>query len=130
VSTPKEHLRMQWDEVHRAESDLATLDRLGVSSTDPAYTRLQGILEPTKAKVGRRLPRIITWLASMFGFSPGIIKLWHDGDFGFMSEARTRPGAPPVYKKVSDEVAVAIIKREVTPEMEKELMTPDPYIGE
>ncbi len=130
MSTPEEHLRFQWDEVHRAEKDLATLDRLGVSTTDPAYLRLQGERGAALAKVGTVMPRDTILLAWSFGFSPGDIKLWHDGDAGWMTEARVRAGATPVYKTVSDEVAVAIIKREVTPGLEKVLMTPDPYIGE
>ena len=130
MSTPKEHLRFQWDEVHRAEDDLATLTRLGVLETDPVYVRLEAERGAALAKVGTVLPRDTILLAWSFGFSPGIIKIWHDGDAGWVSEARVKPGAPPVYKKVSDEVAVAIIKKEVTPELEKELMTPDPYLGE
>ncbi len=130
MSTPEEHLRMQWDEVHKADADLATLRRLGVLETDPAYASLWGARGAALAKVGTVLPRDTILLAWSFGFSPGIIKVWHDGDAGWVSEARVRPDAPPVYKKVSDEVAVAIIKKEVTPELEKVLMTPDPYEGE
>jgi len=130
MSTPEQHLRMQWDEVHRAERDLATLDRLGVSKTDPAYEKLLQERGAALVKVGTKVSRDTILLAWSFGFSPGIIKLWHDGDFGWVSEARVRAGAPPVYRKVSDEMAVAIIKKEVTPELEKVLMTPDPYLGE
>jgi len=130
VSTPKEHLRFQWDEVHRAEDDLATLERLGVSTTDPAYVKLSEEVGAALAKVGTVVSRDTLLLAWSFGFSPGDIKLWHDGDAGWMTEARVRPGAPPVYRKVSDEVAVALIKKQITPELEKVLMTPDDYIGE
>ena len=42
-----------------------------------------------------------------------------------MTEARERPGAPPVYKYVSDEVAEKITKREITPELEEFLLTPE-----
>ena len=130
MSTPKEHLRFQWDEVHRAEDDLATLERLGVSTTDPAYVKLSKEVGAALAKVGTVVSRDTLLLAWSFGFSPGIIKIWHDGDAGFVSEARVKAGAPPVYKKVSAEVAAIIIKREVTPELEKELMTPVEYYGE
>lgn len=130
MSTPKEHLRFQWDEVHRAEDDLATLERLGVSTTDPAYVKLSEEVGAALAKVGTVVSRDTLLLAWSFGFSPGDIKLWHDGDAGWMTEARVRPGAPPVYRKVSDEVAVALIKKQITPELEKVLMTPDDYIGE
>lgn len=121
---------MQWAEVHRVEDDLATLERLGVLKTDPAWGKLWNERGAALAKVGRQIPRSTILLAWSFGFSPGIIKLWHDGEMGWMSEARERPGAPPVYKYISDEDAGAIIKREVTPELEKKLMTPDEYLGE
>ena len=81
-------------------------------------------------KLGLRLPRITSLIAKLVGFSPGEITLWADAELGWMTEARERPGAPPVYKYVSNEVAEKLVKREVTPELEKVLMTPDPYIGE
>ena len=68
---------------------------------------------------------MLTQLIKLIGFSPGTITLWHDNESGWMSEARTRPGAAPVYKSVSDEVAMAILKKEVTPELEVTLLTPD-----
>ncbi|GAI13138.1 unnamed protein product, partial [marine sediment metagenome] len=36
----------------------------------------------------------------------------------------------PVYKAISDEAAMAILKHEMTKELEAELMTPDEYLGE
>ena len=35
-----------------------------------------------------------------------------------------------MYHYIGDEQAIAIIKKEVTPELEKYLMTPDDYLGE
>ncbi len=130
MSTPGEHIKAQWDEVHRAERDLATLERLGVLTTDPAYQRLQAERGAALAKVGTNVSRDTILLALSFGFSPGIIKLWHDGDAGFMSEARVKEGAPPVYHTVSGEEAVAIINRKVDKKLEKRLMTLDVYYGE
>jgi len=82
------------------------------------------------AKIGIKYPRTLSQLIRLFGFSPGTIALWHDVESGWMSEARERPGAPPIYKRVSDEVAIAILKREITPELEATLLTPDDYLGE
>jgi len=130
MSTPDEHITAQWNEVHRAEADLATLERLGVSTSDPAYLRLQKERGAALAKVGTTVSRDDILLAWSFGFSPGIIGLWHNGDAGFVSEARVKAGAPPVYHTVSGEEAVAIINRKVSKKLEKRLMAPDDYFGE
>jgi len=82
------------------------------------------------AQVGFKAPRPLTLIAKLIGLSPGVIKVWHDAESGWMSEARARPGAPPVYRAVSDEVAMAILKGELTHELEEKLLTPDEYIGE
>lgn len=130
MSTPDEHLKAQWDEVHRIEEDLKTLERLGVLRTDPAWERLYRARGAALSKVGKNVSRNTILLAFSFGFSPGSIKLWHDAEGGWMSEALERPGATPVFHKVSDEIAAAIIKKEVTKELEHYLMTPDDYEGE
>ena len=81
-------------------------------------------------KLGFRAPKAISLLAKLVGLSPGVIKLWHDAESGWMSEARERPGAPPVYHHVDDDTAIAIIKEELTHEQAAELMRPDEYVGE
>jgi len=119
-----------WQQIHEVERALTTMERFGISTTDPAYLALSGQRGSLLAQVGTKFPRTFFQVAKSFGMSPGVITLWEDVESGWMSEARARPGAPPVYHYVSDEVAMAILKREVTPELEKFLMTPDPYIGE
>lgn len=81
-------------------------------------------------QIGVKFPRTTSLLTKLIALSPGSIALWHDVESGFMSEARAYPGAPPVYKGVSDEVAMAILKKEITKELEAELMAPDEYLGE
>ena len=39
-------------------------------------------------------------------------------------------GILPVYKIVTDEIAMAILKNDIPEEMEEYLMTADPYLGE
>ncbi|MBA7559930.1 hypothetical protein ES708_01548 [subsurface metagenome] len=82
------------------------------------------------SKLGLRVPRISVLVKLLFALSPGEIKLWADAELGWMTEARARPGAPPVYKYVSDEVAEKIVKGEITHELEEQLLEPDPYVGE
>ena len=119
-----------WQQIHEVERALSTMERFGISTEDPAYLALYGQRGKLLAQVGTKFPRTFFQVARSFGMSPGVITLWEDVESGWMSEARTRPGAPPVYHYVSDEVAMAILKRELTPELEKYLMTPDPYLGE
>ena len=72
----------------------------------------------------------MTLFLRLLGLSPGEIKLWHDAECGWFTEAREHPGATPVYHYISDEVAASIIKGELSKELEAELMKPDEYLGE
>lgn len=113
-----------WQQVKEIDRAMATLKRFGLDQT-PAFGQLFSIKGKLMAQVGFKFPRGITLLLKLVGFSPGEFRLWHDAEAGWMSEARARPGAPPVYKAASDEVAMAILKRELTPELEAQLLTPD-----
>ena len=104
---------------------MRTLERFGIEPSDTAYQTLMAKRGALMASVGQKFPRTTTALMVISGMSPGIIKLWHDVESGWMSEARVRPGAPPVYKSVSDEIAVAIIKKELTHEQHEQLLIPD-----
>jgi len=119
-----------WQQIHEVERALETMERYGISTTDPAYLALEGQRGALLTQVGIKFPRTFFQVAKSFGMSPGVITLWEDVESGWMSEARERPGAPPIYHYVSDEVAMAILKKEVTPEMREYLFTPDPYLGE
>lgn len=94
------------------------------------YQSLFSLRRKILSQIGFKFPRVPSLLGIILGLSPGVIKVWHDSESGWMSEARVRPGAPPVYKKVSDEVAITILKKEITKELEAELLTPDEYLGE
>lgn len=118
----------QLREVERALSALRPhIELPGVSA---ATRELYGLRGKLLVQVGFKFPRSTLALAKLAGLSPGRITLWHDIESGWMTEARVKPGAPPVYKRATDEVAVAILKGELTHELEAELMTPDDYLGE
>lgn len=119
-----------WQQVREVERAMSTMRRFGISEVSDAYLQLYGIRGKLMGQVGVKFPRTVSQLMKLVGLSPGIIAIWHDVESGWMSEARAKPGAPPVYKAVSDEVAMAILKGELTHELEDVLMTPDPYIGE
>jgi len=113
------------DNIERAKT---TLLKAGYGIIDPSYMSLLRQGNIATLNFGFKIPRPMTLLIKLVGLSPGEIKLWHDADSGWFTEARAKPGATPVYKHVSDEVAVAILKKEVTHELEAELLTPDKYI--
>jgi len=119
-----------WSQVKELDRALRSLRKLGIGELDPSYGALSGLRSKLLAQVGIKFPRTVTQIAKLFGLSPGIITLWHDVESGWMSEARTKPGAPPVYRAISDEVAVAIIKSELTHDQFMSLSIPDDYIGE
>jgi len=119
-----------WQQIKELERALGALQHLGIETSNPAYQLLFGMRGKMMKQIGFKFPRSISSIARVLALSPGNITLWHDVESGWMSEARAKPGAPPVYKSVSDETAVAIIKGEITHELEEQLMTPDEYIGE
>ena len=80
------------------------------------------------ANIGVKLPRIVQLLVRFVGFSPGVIALYHDIESGFMSEARRTPRSEPAYHFVSDDIAVKILKHDISDELEEFLMTPDDNI--
>jgi len=130
MSTPGEHTKFQYAELNKLNSQLTMMRRWGVSEFDPGFKNLMSARGAIMGKLGLYLPRTTTMVGSFPGLSPGSIKLWADAELGWMTEARVKPGALPVYKYVSDEVAEKLVKKELTPELEKELMTPDTYLGE
>lgn len=119
-----------WQQIHRLDESLSSMRMHGILPTAGPYQELFRLRGKLMGQIGIKFPREVTMLMRLFMLSPGEIKLWHDVESGFMSETRSYPGAPPVYKSVSDEAAMAILKHEVTKELEAELMTPDEYYGE
>lgn len=119
-----------WRQIGEVEGALETMSRYGIAETDPAYQSLYRQRGALLAQVGQKFPRVDYSLSMWREFSPQRVRVWFDPEFGFNAEIREKPGAPPTYKLVSGEVAAAIIKDEVTPEMKAQLMAPDEYLGE
>ena len=120
-----------WQQVREVERAIKALTpHLALPGISDAMNVLQSQRGKLLAQVSFKFPRTITQLAKLLALSPGEVRLWHDAESGWMTEARAKLGAPPVYHYVKDEVAIAILKGELTHELEVELMTPDEYIGE
>ena len=119
-----------WQQVREVERALGVMERYGIDPTSEAYLKLFRERGRLLAEVGRKFPRSYDWLTFLIGESPGTIRLGHDVETGWFSEARERPGALPIYHRLTDEEAMAILRQEISPELHKRLFTPDPYLGE
>ena len=119
-----------WKQIREVERALGSLSRLGISELSPAFLQLSSLRGSLLTRVGIKFPRTISSIMKLVGLSPGSITLWHDVESGWMSEGRERPGALPVYHYISDEQAVAILNKTISPELHEYFMTPDPYHGE
>lgn len=119
-----------WQQVRQVDSALETMRRYGIPETSEAYQTLWGQKGRLMAQVGQKFPRETLQMKLITALYSPLIRLWHDIEQGWMVEAREKPGAPPVYKSVNDELAMAILKGEVTHEVEEALVTPDDYLGE
>jgi len=119
-----------WQQIREVERALGTLRKYGISELSPECKLLSSARGKLMAQVGLKFPRSFIQVLKLVGMSPGSITLWEDIESGWMTEGRVRPGAPPVYHYITDEQAVAIINRDVSPELHDYLMTPDPYLGE
>jgi len=123
-------VKYQYDEVHELDRALSTMSRYGIDEASEPFQQLYRLRSELLAKIGFKIPRPTSLLKVLAGLSPGSVKVWHDAESGWFSEARERPGAPPVYKHVSDDIAMTLLKGELTKELELELMKPDDYMGE
>jgi len=120
----------QYGAIRELERSMSVLYRYGLGKGTGPYDALFRARTNIWKSIGIKQFRLTTLVRMLFGLSPGSIKVWHDAESGFFTEARARPGAPPVYRAVSDEVAVTIVKGELTHKLEEELLTPDEYLGE
>ncbi len=111
-------------QVNEIEKALGVLSRAGISPELSGFQILRDTRSYLYKNLGVKLPRTISQLIRFIGFSPGVIALWHDSENGFMSEARTTPGSPPVYKSVSGDIAIKILRHDISPELEQFLMAP------
>ncbi len=120
-----------WKQIREVEKAINSLKpHINIPGVSDATKELYAIRGRLMKTVGFKFPRTISQILKLAGLSPGTITLWHDIESGWMTEAREKPRAPPVYHYVKDEVALKILKGELTHELEVELMTPDDYLGE
>jgi len=118
----------QIKEVERAYNALKP--HVEIPGVNDAMKELYSIRGELLKRVGFKFPRTISQILKLAALSPGSLTLWHDIESGWLVEARAKPGAPPVYHYVKDDVAVAILSGKLSHEVEAALMKPDEYLGE
>lgn len=130
MSVPDVHKQFQYNELTEFTNSLNLLRRAGISIDNPAYQVLYKARAQALGKLGLLQPRLTTLVRLLAGLSPGEIRLFRDAERGWLVEAISKPGATPIRRYVSDEIAVTLIKGELTHELEAELMTPvEEYIA-
>lgn len=130
MTDPKKHLSYQLKAIARLDAGISRMISELIPSTSTPFRALTQARSSLIASTGFRVPRSVTPLLKLFGLSPGTITLWLDDETGYFTESRLTPGAPPVYHHVSEDMAMVLIKGQLTHELEAELMQPDDYIGE
>lgn len=124
MSKPELHVKYQLKQLFRLDRLVYQMGKEGIpelSTPFNAVLEARGLLQ---RNLGYRVPRTVFSLLKLFGLSPGTITLWFDAELGFMTTARSAPGAPLVTKNISDETGMRILKGELTHELEKLLLTP------
>jgi len=120
-----------WQQVKEVERAINSLQpHIDIPGVSDALGELSSIRSQLLVRVGIKFPRTISQILKLAGLSPGTITLWHDVESGWLTEAREKAGAPPVYHYVKDGVALTLLSGKLTHELEVELMTPDNYLGE
>ena len=123
---------VKWQHIQKQYLDqsLRGLVKAGINPFSTSYLNLARAGNYIDLNLGFKVPRPVTFILKLFGLSPGEIKLWFDAESGWLSEARERPGAPPIYHYITVDQAITLLKGELTHDLEKVLMTPDEYLGE
>ncbi len=122
--------KYNYNMVNEIDRALNVLRKYKINPTSDAFSQLYSIRGKILSQIGFKFPRPMSLIKKLVGLSPGTVALWHDAESGWFTEARVKAGAAPVYRHVTDEVAVTILKGELTHELEAELMKPDDYTGE
>jgi hypothetical protein len=120
----------QYKALNEVNRTLRVLTKVGFGPLSEPFEAVNKLRGELLGSLGLKIPKPIGLLKLLAGLSPGSVKLFYDTDSGWFTDARETPGAPPVYHHVADDVAMTLLKGELTHELEAELMKPDEYLGE
>jgi len=120
-----------WYQVRQVEQAVSGLvPHITFPFVSEAIRKLSSLRGQLLGNIGLKAPRTISAILKLIGLSPGTITLWFDVEGGWMIEGRPTPESTPIYRYVGDELAMTLLKGELTHELEYYLFTPDDYIGE
>ena len=109
---------------------LRALGVAGLSPLSAPYRELYKLRGELMGKLLGLFPRMSSLLKIIVGLSPGELRVWFDNETGWMAEARETPGAPPVYRQITEEQAIILLKPNPPADMVHGLFKPDDYLGE
>lgn len=98
-----------YQQLREVEKALGAIRRAGIPESADPYRQLYKLRGQLMSQRVFKMPRSVTQLVRIAGLSPGILTLFHDTETGFLVEARSRPGAPPVYHHVDEVIAEDIL---------------------
>ena len=116
--------------LQKVRDTLKVLQGAGFGPLSEPYQAVSKLRNELMSGLGLKIPKPMGLLKLLAGLSPGTVKLFYDTDSGWFTDARVKPGSPPIYHHVTDDVAMTVLKGEMTHELEAELMKPDEYLGE
>lgn len=120
----------QYNALARVDRALGKMKIAGIGFENPIYSQIYRARGALLGRIGVRVPRSVSSLIRILGLSPGLLDLFFDVDYGWITAARESAGADPVYHVVPDETAHKIIKGELTHDDFQALKTPAVYLGE
>lgn len=120
----------KWNQVETIDKAMSLLRGAGFSMEIPAMRELYRLRGQVIGKILGPFPRLRGIVRLITGLSPGELTVWFDIESGFFTEARTRPGDPPVYRPISDDQAVALLRPTPDRELAHSLYEPLEYLGE
>lgn len=120
------HTYRQLNEYRRS---MNVLNAAGFGPLSEPFQALYKARNAVLESVGLKSSRSMLSILRILGLSPGELRLWHDAESGWFTEARATPGSPPVYRHVDDETAVKILKGELSHGEFEVLQTRDTFSG-
>jgi len=117
-----------WEQIHVIEREIDKLRILGLTEQMPILRELFHVRSQLLSLRAAAVPKPTRLILTLLGLSPGEFRVWFDIETGWMVEARREKGAPPIYHSIDAETALKISNRELTPELEKRLLTPSEIV--
>ena len=118
-----------WAQLEEIDRGLSVLRQAGLGIGTAPFDILYKARGEMLRYLSVKLPKPVVLLSKLLGLSPGVINVWFDSEGGFFTQARSDPRLPWATHYVGDNIAITLLKGELTHELEDFLMTPDDFEG-